>query len=358
MVTAVLFDMDGVLIESERYINQAAIQFFANMGVKVKPDDFIPFVGSGEDRYIGGVAELYGIEVDLEQAKVETYGIYEHLIEKSNDAVLPVHRFLQNLHQAGIPMAVATSADKMKLDVNLRIASLQEHWFGALVHGKDVKKKKPFPDIYRLAAERLGVDIAGCVVFEDALNGIQAAKSAGALCVGVATSFSTEQLRAAGADAVVSTLDEIGDFSNSQEFEHLLLLMRARSAATAARENAYTPYSHFNVGAAVVSAQTGAIYSGCNVENSSYGATICAERGAIMKAVSMEKDFSAALVVVVSDDKPPAPPCAVCLQVLAEFCQVETEVVLCDLYDICLHYTFKELLPHPFIFPTQRGKRQ
>lgn len=358
MVTAVLFDMDGVLIESERYINQAAIQFFARRGVAVKPDDFIPFVGSGEDRYIGGVAELYGIEVDLEQAKVETYGIYEHLIETSSDAFLPVHRFLQNLYQAGIPMAVATSADRMKLDINLRVASLDTNWFKALVHGKDVKKKKPFPDIYQLAAKRLGVDIATCIVFEDALNGIQAAKAAGALCVGVTTSFTAAQLRAAGADAVIDTFEEIEDFSTSVEFEHLLLLMRARSAATAARENAYTPYSHFNVGAAVVSAQTGAIYSGCNVENSSYGATICAERGAIMKAVSMEKDFNAALVVVVSDDKPPAPPCAVCLQVLAEFCQVETEVVLYDLNDACVRYTFKELLPHPFIFPTQRGKRK
>ncbi|MBK9390055.1 MAG: HAD hydrolase-like protein [Bacteroidetes bacterium] len=65
MIKGVLFDMDGVLVDSERFIARAAIMMFEELGVQVKPEDFHPFVGTGENRYLGGVAEKYGITVDL-----------------------------------------------------------------------------------------------------------------------------------------------------------------------------------------------------------------------------------------------------------------------------------------------------
>ncbi|OHD33999.1 MAG: cytidine deaminase [Spirochaetes bacterium GWC2_52_13] len=132
---------------------------------------------------------------------------------------------------------------------------------------------------------------------------------------------------------------------------------KARETASQVRLNAYAPYSKFQVGAAVVSASSGTIYHGCNVENSSYGATICAERGALMEAVAQEGDFRIDMVVVVSDDNPPAPPCALCLQVLAEFAADDTVVHLYDTKGNSETYRFDELLPHPFIFPTQRDRR-
>ncbi|MDY5909136.1 MAG: cytidine deaminase, partial [Bullifex sp.] len=119
-------------------------------------------------------------------------------------------------------------------------------------------------------------------------------------------------------------------------------------------ENAYAPYSHFRVGAAVLSAATGRIYSGCNVENSSYGATICAERNAILQAVAKEGIIGIDKLVVVSDDDPPAPPCAQCLQVLAEFSKSDTHVVLISRKGERREYLFSELLPNPFIFPDLR----
>ncbi len=64
MIRAVLFDMDGVLADSEKYICRAAIMMFAELGVKVEPEDFEPFIGTGENRYIGGVAEKYCITVE------------------------------------------------------------------------------------------------------------------------------------------------------------------------------------------------------------------------------------------------------------------------------------------------------
>ncbi len=87
--------------------------------------------------------------------------------------------------------------------------------------------------------------------------------------------------------------------------------------AVKAQNNAYAPYSHFKVGAAILT-RNGKIYSGCNIENSSYGASICAERVALFKAVSEgEKDFLA--IAIATDTKEPVMPCGICRQVLSEF---------------------------------------
>lgn len=130
--------------------------------------------------------------------------------------------------------------------------------------------------------------------------------------------------------------------------EHLLSV--AVDAAKRAREHAYAPYSRFKVGAAVVSAAGGRVYAGCNVENGSYGATICAERNAVLHAVAEEGAVGIDLVVVVTDEHPPAPPCAACLQVLSEFSRPETAVHLVSV-DGGSHRVFRfgDLLPHPFV---------
>lgn len=351
MVKAILFDMDGVLIDSEEYISKAAIEFFHSMGVMVTPEDFVPFVGAGEDRYIGGVAEKYGVDIEIEEAKLATYKIYDRLIKEKEEALPGVVRFITNAHKAHIPMSVATSADPTKMEINLEVMKLDRSWFTSLVHGKDIERKKPFPDIYQKAAGNMNISPSDCIVFEDAPNGVEAAKAAGALCGGITTSFTSNELLDKGADFIISGLSDFPDFSTTDEFNSLIDLFTGREKALLARENAYARYSKYKVGASVVSRKSGAIYSGCNVENASYGATICAERGAIMKGISVEGKLDVSMVVVVTDDYPAAPPCAVCLQVLSEFTSPESSIYLCDLKGHITHYYFKELLPLPFVFP-------
>ena len=86
--------MDGVLTDSEPLINAAALSMFAEMGVTVRPDDFLPFVGMGEDRYIGGVAEKYDLALDLPTAKRRTYEIYLELVPRRLKASLARRNWL------------------------------------------------------------------------------------------------------------------------------------------------------------------------------------------------------------------------------------------------------------------------
>ncbi len=118
-------------------------------------------------------------------------------------------------------------------------------------------------------------------------------------------------------------------------------------AAQAAREKAYTPYSKFQVGAALL-LKSGEIVTGCNIENASFGATVCAERVAILKAKSEDPRAEIEAIAVVTAGENPAPPCALCLQVIAEFCGPETPVLLANTDGENRSYLFKELLPHPF----------
>jgi len=130
------------------------------------------------------------------------------------------------------------------------------------------------------------------------------------------------------------------------------------AAAVAAQAHAYAPYSRFPVGAALRIAGSGEILSGCNVENVSYGATICAERNAITAAVAMTGGAIADALVVVSNATPPVVPCALCLQVLQEFCPPSLVIYLANDGGIKRTVTLGELLPQPFskfTAPEDRG---
>ncbi len=116
--------------------------------------------------------------------------------------------------------------------------------------------------------------------------------------------------------------------------------------AALARENSYSPYSNFKVGAALLSNDL-QIFSGCNVENASYGATVCAERVALFKAVSEGCSLIRG-VYVLTQSTHPSPPCGMCLQVLFEFTQPETPVILGNLNGAQIIRPMKEFGPYLF----------
>ncbi|WP_062104650.1 cytidine deaminase [Bacillus niameyensis] len=117
-------------------------------------------------------------------------------------------------------------------------------------------------------------------------------------------------------------------------------------AAELARENAYTPYSKFPVGSALLTTN-GKVYHGCNIENASYGVTNCAERTAMFNAISSgERDFQ--MLTVIADTDEPVSPCGACRQVIAELCPKDMVVVLANLSGKTKIVTVEELLPFAF----------
>lgn len=207
MVQGILFDMDGVLVDSEEYIFEAAKRMFAEHGVSVKPTDALPFVGTGENRYISGIGELNGFTVDIECDKARTYAIYEKISRGKLQALPGVHSFIDQCKTKGLKIAVASSADRIKIEINLREIGLESTLFDAVISGEDVKLKKPFPDIYLLAAKQIGIKPEDCLVVEDAISGITAGKAAGCKCLALTTSFSAEKLTEA--DWICKDLSEV-----------------------------------------------------------------------------------------------------------------------------------------------------
>lgn len=117
------------------------------------------------------------------------------------------------------------------------------------------------------------------------------------------------------------------------------------AAARAAREHAVADFSGFKVGAALETSD-GRVITGCNIENASYGLTICAERTAIFKALSEgERQFTR--IAVVADTASPTPPCGACRQIIWEFCG-DVEVIMANLTTVTANLQMKDLLPLPF----------
>lgn len=206
-IRGVIFDMDGVLCDSEPLIAEAAgLMFREKYGAPATAADFHPFIGTGEDRFLGGVAEKYGVKLEHGVDKDRTYAIYLELIPGRLQPLNGAHAFVAAARAHGLKLALATSADRVKLHGNLAAIKLPESHFDVAVTGGDVQRKKPFPDIFLLAAQKIGVAPADCLVVEDAPSGLQAGKAAGCRCLGITSTFDEAKLRAAGADWIAADL--------------------------------------------------------------------------------------------------------------------------------------------------------
>lgn len=383
MIKALIFDMDGVLADTEDISITIGIDYFKSIGVDVTKEDFAPHLGCGEEAFFSGVAEDRKAESYSYEAASKFFKEHYKAMLKRSDAALPGGaEIIRNAKNAGLSVAVASSAPKWKVYENIGGVGLRSDDFNVVITGEDIKRNKPYPDIYSLALIKLGISSSEAIVFEDTFGGVKAAKSAQIKTVCLSTTLSFTDAEKSGADIVVSDLAAIPHFDSIEEFEKIteeyegisdeavvyganyiaplsrkmpytFTLDKAISAAWKAHDNAYAPYSGFKVGAAIVSAASGRIYSGCNVENSSYGATICAERNAITTAITAEGAIGIDILVVTSDDDPPAPPCAVCRQVISEFAKPDTKVILVSKKGK-VEYKFSDLLPYPFIMPAMR----
>ena len=211
MPYALIFDVDGVVADTEVLNARASVLMFQELyGVTVQPEDFRPFVGTGDERYVEGVAEQYGVRIDTQAAVDRRAANFFKLLQNEPLPAAPgVLELVAAARQdPDARLAIATSGQKAKQFPVIAGTGLNPEWFDAVITGDDVDRKKPDPQIYLRTAERLGLAPAVCVVFEDAPAGVTAAKRAGMTCVAVTTSVTRDEL--AGADLIVDSLAEVG----------------------------------------------------------------------------------------------------------------------------------------------------
>jgi len=205
-----IFDMDGVLADTEGPIAQATIKMFRDLyGAELSPEDFTEFIGTGAVRYTAGPAEKLGIEIDLEQALEARHKNFFEIINAGPSIALPgAHALIDSAHaDPHWKLAIATSSPGEKARGTLEAAKVDTSMFDAFIHADMVTHKKPHPEIYLKAIAAIGIAPEQCVVIEDAVAGVQAAKAAGTKVVAVSNSFPAEQL--GGADRVVDTLEAL-----------------------------------------------------------------------------------------------------------------------------------------------------
>ena len=211
----ILFDMDGVLIDSEELMAKSGVLALKEFGIDAVPEDFIPFVGCGENRYMGGVAEKYGHPF-VPEMKARCYYHYGLYVETEAFVPAQIPDLLFRLKEKGYKIAVCTSADWGKVEHNLRAIGVERDFFDGFVTGDNIRKLKPHPEIYLIGASLTGTAPEKCIVVEDAPSGIKAAHAGGMKAIALTSSFSAEYLeKEAQPDFIIHSLDELEDALNA-----------------------------------------------------------------------------------------------------------------------------------------------
>jgi HAD superfamily hydrolase (TIGR01509 family) len=215
MPQAVIFDMDGVIIDSEPLHEKAQQIVFARHGLDVPVRAYSEFKGQTEDVVFDLVVRQWGNgSHDPGVLAAEKHTIYASLIEemKLMDGSLDFIRFLTD---RGYPLALTTSATRVSQERVFDRFGLTSY-FDIVVTAEDVRRSKPDPEPYVVTASRMNRDPAQCLVIEDSLNGVRSARGAGCLVAAITTSFAADDLRSAGAHMVHETFAELRtEFSRS-----------------------------------------------------------------------------------------------------------------------------------------------
>jgi beta-phosphoglucomutase len=204
---ALIFDMDGVLIDSEPLHARAKREALLEAGVIVPESLFASYIGRSDKAMIYELAAEHGLN---EQRSVEILVRKHRIYESLEHTLRPVPGAIEFVHWAKsrYRLALATSATNRNREAALK--SLQiESMFEVAVDSASFSQPKPSPEVFQIALERLDLAPTACLVIEDAVNGIVAARAAGCFSAGLTTSFSEASLREAGADIVVGSFSEL-----------------------------------------------------------------------------------------------------------------------------------------------------
>jgi beta-phosphoglucomutase family hydrolase len=205
-IAAVIWDMDGVLADTAPQHLRAWQETFAKRGIKFTEADFMRGFGVRNNVIIKSVLGEDITGAEIETIAREKEATFRGIIGKNVKPLPGALELLKALDERGIKMAIASST--VMENIRLIVGSLGiEKYFKAVITGHDVTEGKPHPQVFLKAAQRLGAEPGYSIVFEDAVAGVKAAKSAGMYCVAITTTHPREKLKEA--DLIVDTLEEV-----------------------------------------------------------------------------------------------------------------------------------------------------
>ncbi|MBP3983567.1 HAD family phosphatase [Pseudoxanthomonas helianthi] len=206
---AVIFDMDGLMLDSERAMLRSWTAAAAETGRDIDPSQWLRMVGHG-DAVCLTILEERMSAVQARELMARCQALYEMEMEAGLPLRPGVLELLQWLAQRGIRCGVATSTHRPRAPRKLQAAGLADY-FDAIATGNDVTKSKPAPDIYLLAAQRLGVAPARCLALEDSPTGVRAALAAGMHAVQVPDLVAPDEEVRAWGHTIIASLHDVRD---------------------------------------------------------------------------------------------------------------------------------------------------
>ena len=208
---AILWDVDGTLVDTAEQHFRAWTRLAAEIGKPFTRADFAATFGMRNPEILRQLFEPDADDARCAVLAERKEDLYRASVREEGTQLLPgVAALLEAFTAAGWPQAVGSSAPPGNLDLLLDITGIRRH-FQAIVSGDDVRQGKPDPEVFLTGAARLGVEPRQCVVFEDAVAGVEAARAGGMKCVAVTFvgHHPADRLRAAGADLIVGSLEEV-----------------------------------------------------------------------------------------------------------------------------------------------------
>ena len=209
MIQTVIFDMDGVIVDTEPVHHYAYFQHFDELNITVTEEMFTSYMGNSTRNTFQKLKETFDLEHDVEDLILRKRTLFNDAFDKKEDLFLldGVEKLIKELHQNGMQLIVASSASKVTIDRVFTRFGLHSY-FSHIVSGEDFPKSKPHPAIFEHAVFLSQTPKEACVVIEDSTNGIIASKAAGIYCIGYDSENSKMQDLSL-ADSVIRRFDEL-----------------------------------------------------------------------------------------------------------------------------------------------------